>query len=85
LEDYLKNLPAAETGGDYHLIGVEVPGGESAVTIYSYPPNDLAGGRMAIENRRSFPLCFGRESAFEYEKPLEYFNRTRADETHPLG
>ena len=84
LEKYLKDFPVAEPDGDYHLgCFVEVPPGAYAVTIYSYPPNDLAGGWMAIEDRRQFKLCFGQESGFEYEKPLEYFARTRAGETPP--
>jgi len=84
LENYLKEFPVAEMGGDYHLgCLVEVPARRYAVTIYSYPPNDLAGGWMAIEDRHSFKLCFGTESEFEYEKPLDYFARTRAGETLP--
>lgn len=84
LEDYLEDFPSAEQDGDYQLgCLVEVPAGKYAVTIYSYPPNDLAGGWMAIEDRRSFKLCFGQESEFEYEKPLEYFARTHPGETPP--
>ena len=84
LEKYLKDFPVAETGGDYHLgCLVEVPQGIYAVTIYSFPPNDLAGGWMAIEDRRSFKLCFGQESGFEYEKPVDYWTRTRPGEPPP--
>jgi hypothetical protein len=84
LEDYLEDFPTAENGGDYHLgCLVEVPAGVYGVTFYSYPPNDLAGGWMAIEDRRSFKLCFGQESGFEYEKPVEYWTRTRAAEPPP--
>jgi hypothetical protein len=84
LENYVKDFPFAETGGSYELgCFVEAPKGEYAVTIYSFPPNDLAGGWMAIEDRREFKLCFGQESDFEYEKPLEYWTRTRPGQTPP--
>ncbi len=84
IEEYLADFPTAEPGGDYHLgCLVEAPPGEYAVTIYGYPPNDLAGGWMAIEDRGNFKACFGQESAFGYEKPLDYFARTRPGETPP--
>ena len=84
IEEYLEDFPAAEPGGDYHLgCLVEVPPGEYRVTIYGFPPNDLAGGWMAIEDRGSFKACFGQESEFGYEKPLDYFARTRPGETPP--
>jgi len=84
LEEYMEDFPIAETGGDYHLgCFVEVPKGEYAATIYSYPPNDLSGGWMRIEEPGSFKLCFGAEAGLEYEKPLDYFARTRPAETPP--
>jgi hypothetical protein len=84
LENYLEDFPSAEQNGDYELgCLVEVPAGEYAVTIYSYPPNDLSGGWMAIEAPCSFKMCFGKESEMKYEKPLDYFARTRAGETPP--
>jgi len=84
LENYMKDFPFAEDGGEYQLgCFVEVPPGEYAVTIYSYPPNDLSGGWMAIENQREFNLCFGKDSEFEYEKPLNYWTRTRPAEPPP--
>jgi hypothetical protein len=85
IEEYVADFPVAEAGGDYHLgCLVEVPPGQYAVTIYSFPPNDLAGGWMAIEDRREFKLCFGAESGFEYEKPLDYWRRTRGDAPPPV-
>lgn len=84
IEEYVEDFPVAEQGGSYHLgCLVEVPPGEYAATVYSYPPNDLAGGWMAIEDRSSFKMCFGQESGFEYEKPLAYWKRTRGDEPPP--
>ncbi len=84
IEEYLEDFPVAETGGDYHLgCRVPVPQGEYSVTIYSYPPNDLAGGWMAIEDRREFKLCFGQESEFGYEKPVDYWTRTHPGEPAP--
>ena len=84
LEKYLKEFPAAETGGDYELgCLVEVPKGEYAVTIYSYPPNDLSGGWMALEAPSSYKTCFGQDSDIKYEDPLDYFSRTRPGQTAP--
>ncbi len=84
LEEYMEDFPTAEPGGDYHLgCFIEVPSDEYAATIYSYPPNDLAGGWMAIEDRSSFKMCFGKESEMKHEKPLDYFARTRPHETPP--
>ena len=84
IEEYLEDFPVAEAGGDYQLgCRVEVPAGEYSVTIYSYPPNDLAGGWMAIEDRSSFRSCFGQESEFGFENPVDYFTRTRPGETAP--
>lgn len=84
LENYLKDFPVARTGGSYHLgCRLAVEPGKYAVSIYSYPPNDLSGGWMAIENPRDFKACFDAESPIEREKPLAYFNRTHAGETPP--
>lgn len=84
LDDYLADFPQAETGGDYELgCLVELPVGEYAVTVYSYPPGDLAGGWMRLEKPDLFRECFGTDANLRYEKPLEYFTRTRPDETPP--
>lgn len=84
LEEYLEDFPPAESGGNYQLgCFVEVPKGEYTATIYSYPPGDLSGGLMRIENPRLFRECFGKDADLKYEKPLEYFNRTRPFETPP--
>ena len=84
IEEYLKDFPVAENGGDYHLgCLVEVPPAVYAVTIYSYPPKDLGGGWMALEDPDSYKTCFGQDSGFKYEDPLEYFARTRPRQTPP--
>jgi hypothetical protein len=84
MDDGLADFPVAETGGDYELgCLVEMPAGEYAVSIYSYPPNDLAGGWMRLENPRLFRECFGADADLQYEKPLAYFRRTRPQETPP--
>jgi hypothetical protein len=84
LEDYMKDFPVAETGGSYHLgCFVEVPADVYAASVYSYPPGDLSGGWMRIEDPHSFKLCFGEEAGLKYEKPLDYFRRTRPDEEPP--
>lgn len=84
LEDYLADFPIAENEADYELgCLVEIPRGEYSATIYSYPPNDLAGGWMRIENSRLFRECFGADANLQYEKPIDYFSRTRPAETPP--
>lgn len=84
LEDYLKDFPTAQTGGEYDLgCFVQIPAGEYAATVYSYPPNDLAGGWMRIEDPTLFRECFGTDSGLKYEKPLDYFTRTRPNEMPP--
>ncbi len=82
LEETIEDFPIAEDGGEYDLGAfVEVPPGEYAVSIHSYPPGDLAGGWMRIENKGSFRETFGRDTEIPYEKPVDYFNRTRPGET----
>lgn len=82
LEETMEEFPVAEDGGEYDLgTFVEVPPGNYAVTIYSYPPGDLAGGWMRLENKGFFRDTFGRDSEIPHEKPIDYFNRTRPGET----
>ena len=84
LDDYLADFPQAETGGDYELgCLVEMPVGEYAVSIYSYPPNDLAGGWMRLADPSNFRLCFAQDANVEFEKPFDYFRRTRPAENVP--
>jgi len=84
LENYMREFPSAEDGGEYFLgCFVELPPGEYAATIYSYPPNDLSGGWMSLADPRDFKLCFGRNPEFQYEKPRDYFTRTRPLEQPP--
>lgn len=74
LEAYLSEWDTAANGGDYELGAfIEVPPGEYSVSIYSYPPNDLAGGWMALSEKRMFKDAF---QGLTFEKPLEYFKRT---------
>lgn len=82
--EYVRTFPVAAQNGDYHLgCIVEIPAGVYAVTIYSFPPNDLSGGWMAIEDASSFKACFGQEPGIKHEKPLAYFARTRPGEAPP--
>lgn len=84
LEDYLEDFGDGETVTDCHLgCIVKIPKGEYRVDVYSYPPNDLAGGWMAIEDKSSFKSCFGKDSEIPFEKPIEYFKRTRQNENIP--
>lgn len=84
LEKYLEEFGICENDGNYHLgCFVEIPKGVYRADVYSYPPNDLAGGWMAIEDKSSFRSCFGKDSDFQYEKPIDYFKRTRPNENVP--
>lgn len=84
LEDYLEEFGYAEDGIECDLgYFVRVPKGEHEVAVYSYPPGDLAGGWMRIEKPDLFKMCFGKESHQEFEKPIDYFTRTRPNETPP--
>lgn len=84
LEDYMEDFPTAENGEDYDLgCFVEIPKGEYAVTIYSYPPGDLSGGLMRIEDPSLFRQCFGAREDLQFEKMLDYFTRTRPNEIPP--
>lgn len=84
LEDYVADFPAAEDGGEYDLgCRVELPPGEYSVTIYSYPPNDLSGGWLRLEKPEIFRPGATRDPAAGYEKPLDYFTRTRPGERPP--
>jgi len=79
LSDYMAAWEPAGDGGDYELgVFVEVPPCQYTVTVYSYPPNDLAGGWMALSERRVFREAFGSS---DFEKPDAYFKRTRPAET----
>ncbi len=75
--------PAVE--GESHWSGaiVDVPGGEYRCDIYSYPPNDLAGGWKRIEDCGFFKSAFGQDPNITYEKPEAYFARTRPGESAP--
>ncbi len=84
LEKYLEEFGICENEGDYHLgCFAKVPKGEYQVDVYSYPPNDLAGGWMAIEDKGSFRASFGKDSEIPFEKPIDYFTRTRPGENPP--
>lgn len=83
-DDELSGFSEAETGGEYYSgCLVEIPEGKYEVSIYSYPPNDLAGGWMRIEKPDLFRACFNKNSELKYEKPIDYFARTRPDEKPP--
>lgn len=82
LESYMKEWPSAENGGSYHLgTFVDVTPGDYFLTIYSYPPNDLGGGWMALSDPSMYRATFGKDAELEFEEPAEYFTRTRPGET----
>lgn len=83
-DDELSDFEDAENGGEYELgCFVDVPAGEYRIDVYGYPPGDLAGGWMRLENPRLFRECFGADGAANFEKPIDYFNRTRTGEAPP--
>lgn len=84
LAKYLEDFGDGVNETDCHLGCIlNIPKGVYQIDVYSYPPNDLSGGWMAIEDRSSFRACFGKDSEIPYEKPLDYFNRTRPNEIVP--
>jgi hypothetical protein len=86
---WLAQFGAASLGaadGGEHELGciVEVEPGEYVVEFYGYPPNDLSGGWMRIEDPEMFDQAFGataRRSA--QESAQAYFERTRPGEPVP--
>ncbi|HRH42902.1 MAG TPA: hypothetical protein PKY82_14835 [Pyrinomonadaceae bacterium] len=84
LEDYMEDFGICENDGNYELgCFVQVPKGIYQVDVYGYPPGDLAGGWMRIEDKRLFHQCFGKETDLPFEKPIDYFKRTRPNENPP--
>lgn len=84
LEDYMEDFGVCENDGNYELgCFVQVPKGIYQADIYGFPPGDLAGGWMRIEDKSLFRQCFGKDSDLPFEKPIDYFNRTRPNENPP--
>lgn len=84
LDSYIGDFPSATNGGDYELgTIVEVDPGVYTATIYSYPPNDLAGGWMRLIDKGFFRKTLGPALGIEFEKPVAYFERTRPGEPVP--
>jgi hypothetical protein len=84
LEEYMEDFGDGVNVTDCQLgCIVAIPAREYRVDIYSYPPGDLSGGWMRIEDGEDFRLCFGEESGIEQEATLEYFQRTRPGEIAP--
>lgn len=72
--------------GGYHELGcrVALPAGDYRVAFYGYPPNDLAGGWMRIEEPSDFKAAFSRDPGPDVdEKATDYFTRTRPGEPVP--
>lgn len=84
LAGYVADFPTAEHGGDYELGAIiDVEPGIYSVAIYSYPPNDLAGGWMRLIDKGFFRKTLGQSLGIEFEKPVAYFERTRPGEPVP--
>ena len=69
-----------------HELGcrVAVQPGDYRVAFYGYPPNDLAGGWMRIEEPENFEVAFSDDSGADGdEKAVDYFTRTRPGEPVP--
>lgn len=82
LGDYLEDFGDGVNEPDCHLGCVlKIPSGVFQVDVYSFPPNDLAGGLLILENRREFHQHFGDVAKFE--KMIEYFQRTHPNKTPP--
>ena len=84
LEGHIADFPPAENGGDYELgTIVDVEPGTYSVSIYSFPPNDLAGGWMRLIDKGFFKRTLWQTQGIDFEKPLAYFERTRPGESVP--
>jgi hypothetical protein len=72
-------------GGEHELgciVGVRP--GEYTVEFYGYPPNDLAGGWMRIEDPEMFEVAFGESGGGPAQESAQaYFERTRPGEPVP--
>lgn len=73
---------------DDHELGciVNVAPGKYIVEIHGFPPNDLAAGWMAIEDKEMFSLTTGEpvdDDSGVTEAAQEYFERTRPGEPVP--
>lgn len=81
-EEYLADFESATNDGEYEFgCFVNVPAGIYQADVYSYPPNDLASGWLEIEEKRRFRDRYGKDAI--YEKPIDYFARTRPNEIPP--
>jgi hypothetical protein len=75
-----------DNGGEHELgCRVALPAGDYRVAFYGYPPNDLAGGWMRIEEPDEFEAAFSEGPATDVdETSTDYFARTRAGEPVPV-
>jgi hypothetical protein len=84
IESEIKEIKPAKNGGSFWAgCSLKVAPGAWLVEIYSYPPGDLSGGWMQIEDPEMYRLAMNEESRFEPEAPIEYFRRTRPAEQPP--
>ncbi len=84
IETEIKEIKPAKNGGSFWAgCSLKVAPGAYRVEIYSYPPGDLSGGWMQIEDPQMYKLAMNEESRFEAEPVVEYFRRTRPDEEPP--
>lgn len=78
-KEFAEIVPAEANGSYWAGAYVTVPPALYQVEVYSYAPGDLTGGWGMIVNSRTF----GKHPGIEPERALDYFRRTRPDETAP--
>ncbi len=84
IESEIKEIKPAKNGGSFWAgCRLKVAPGAYQVEVYSYPPGDLSGGWMQIEDPRMFKLAMNEKARLKAEKPLKYFRRTRLGEKPP--
>ena len=84
LAGYITDFPRAEDGGDYELGTIlDIAPGTYLISIYSFPPNDLAGGWMRLIDKGFFKRTPWQTQGIDFEKPVAYFQRTRPGDSVP--
>ncbi len=85
LDDELEEFPAFTSSGSSYELGVKiaVPPGDYQATILGYPPNDLSGGWMRIEDPDLFREGSMGDPGEDDESAVAYFERTRPGEPVP--
>ncbi len=84
IESEIREIEPAKNGGSFWAgCSLKVAPGAWLVEILAYPPGDLSGGWMQIEDPEMYKLAMNEKSRFESESVIEYFRRTRPAEQPP--